>query len=194
MFNRYTCENVWMQSFLWLFELIIPDFPIIISAELTFWTFAFQRNICHAIQSVMCKILDSHNKLISDIFLTNIFVPWLYHMAERKYTLLFVRSNSSSSNVSVVVILTPICNNILAAPSFYTHWRGHLWQEEKWEAKKWFCLSRALFHLSIVAAEMRQECQKNGCLLLQNTDMTILFETGNKTHFPLVSMCSQVCE
>lgn len=79
-----TLVQMYECGFLWLFELIIPDFWIIISAELAFWTFAFQRNICHAIQSVMCKILDPHNKLILDIFLTNMFVPWIIPHGWRK--------------------------------------------------------------------------------------------------------------
>lgn len=147
-----------MQSFLCLFELIIPDFWMIISAEVAFWTFAFQRNICHTIQSVMCKILDAHHKWISDIFLNNMHVPWVIPHGWRKiYTSVeFMRSHSSSRNGSVVVTLSSAYKNVLAATLFYTHWWWHLWQhgiDEKLERGS----ARVLFLSTVWRLPLSQE-------------------------------------
>lgn len=138
-----------MQSFLCIFWMII-------CAELTFWTFAFQRDICHTIQSAMCWILDSHHKWISGIFLTNTFVPRVIPQGGRTiYTSVqFIGSHSSSRNGSVVVTLSNTYKNKLAATSFYTHWWWHLWQRgtnEKLESGSvWVLFLSTVWHLPLL--------------------------------------------
>ena len=196
-----------MQSFLCISELRVPEFWMIICAELMFWTFAFQRDICHAIQSAMCWILDSCHKWISDIFLNDIFVPWVIpHGWRRIYaSVQFIGSlkvsppNSSSGNGWVVVTLSSIYK--LAAASFYTHWWWHLWQHginEKLESgSAWVLFLSTVWRLPLLQQGWGRRVGR----------MHVCFSTGYKilvwqfslkqpikTHFPLASMCSWVCE
>lgn len=157
-----------MQSFLCVFWMII-------CGVLMCWTFAFQRDICHAMQSAMCWLLDSHHKWFSDIFLTNIFVPWVMPHVWRRIciSVQFIGSHSSSRNGSVVVTLSST-HNKLATTSFYTHWWWHLWQHginEKLESgSAWVLFFSAVWHLPLLQQGWGRSVGR----------MHISFSTGHK--------------